>query len=84
VKQLDGDQSRVGCLLVNGGGDRGPMPDPVDRVIALTRERFAWQDYRAREMRMIGVDAAVEDRDRDTASGPIGKRWIAQSIPHLQ
>ena len=38
VKELDGDQPRIGCLLVNRRGDRGPVTDAVDRVVALRCE----------------------------------------------
>jgi hypothetical protein len=84
MKQLHRNQLRVRCFLVDRRRDRGSVSDPVDRVVAFVRERLAGQNGSAIEMRMLGVDPAVEHRDRDAAPGSAGERRIAQSVPHDQ
>jgi hypothetical protein len=60
------------------------VSDPVDRVVAFIRERLAGENGSAIEMRMLGVDPAVEHCDRDAAPCSAGERRIAQSVPHDQ
>ena len=64
--------------------DRRTVPNPIDRIIRLGRVGFPRADCRTRQVRMLGVNATVENCDRDATPATIGEGRIAQPIPHDQ
>lgn len=63
VKDFYGVQLSVGRFFANRSGNRGAVPQPINRVWPFTGERDLDRAGDIAHVRMAGMNAAVNDRD---------------------
>jgi hypothetical protein len=56
------------------------VADAIERVVDVVGERRALEDRAARDVRMLGVNAAVEDGHDDTGAGAAVERRVVKMI----
>ena len=80
IKHAYREQLGAGALLANRRGDGGSMTDAIDEVISRLDERMTARDVP--DVRVTGVNAAVEHRHLHATSGHSGERWLIEREPH--
>jgi hypothetical protein len=83
VEHTDRDKLGARTLLANRSGNGGSMPDAIDPVVGgLARSRQVDSAAHFTDMRMTGVDSAVENRDGDAGACPSTEWSVVERETH--
>ena len=82
MKHLGDEKVGAGTLLTNGGRNGGAVPESIDEVGWRITKDERRATVHASDVWMVGMNAAVENRDRDAAAGATGERLTAERMAH--